>query len=256
MVRVCASTLLPSRTGLPANLPTHSPRPGQAFDCRRSSVAAGRALAARHANASEPDRVKHIQVNRIRQNARGRTQPGYLPCFQQLNSEKRLISGEMYVSGRARQANPSEPCGVKPINISMMPQNSGERTRRAYLHYFQQLNREKGSIFRETYVSGPPPIANSAGLSIFDCRLSRQVCRVQWRGSDTRAGQRRESRRRSKRCGRYEAGMSFRINELPRMVRTESAPFRLMSLAGPVFLAAGPPAEISASQQHVGVIRV
>jgi hypothetical protein len=145
IVHVRPSNLLtPARTGLPDKLPI--------FDCRWI-VAVGQGSAVRPAKASKPNSIKPIQIGRISQNRRRRTQYSNLSCFQQLNREKEPIFGEMYVYRSGEGGEPAEPNRVKPSGISRMFRNRPRRTQRTYLAYFQQLNRERWPIFREMYVS-------------------------------------------------------------------------------------------------------
>jgi hypothetical protein len=153
IVRVCASTPLPSRTRLPANSPI--------FDRRLPIVAAGRDSAVRRAKPTEPNMVKPIHISRMRKNPLRRTHSSYLPYFQKLNRKKGPIFEEMYVSGSDRAGEPGEPNRVKRIQISRIPQKSPRRTQRVYLHCVQQFNGEQRPIFRDMYVSGPRPMADS-----------------------------------------------------------------------------------------------
>lgn len=98
--------------------------------------------------ASEPNRVKPIQVSRLPQNQARRTQHSYLERFQRLNRENWPLLEEMYVS-------PGAPKPAKPFNLSQTKsvayhRNGSRQSHLDYLSCFQSLSREKGPFPEQT----------------------------------------------------------------------------------------------------------
>lgn len=91
IVRVCASTRLPSGTGLLIK--------SSFFNCQALIVATGRGSAPCRLESREPKGLNPIRISRIQKHLPGRTQCSYLRGFQQPRCEKDPIFGEIDVSG-------------------------------------------------------------------------------------------------------------------------------------------------------------
>ncbi len=91
-------------------------------------------------------------------NAEERTRHCYLHCFQCVGPQRWRFFGKRAVSkcrlpAVSRQANPSEPDGVKCKPFNYLSRNAGERTRHSYLYCFQCVAPQNCRFFGKRGVS-------------------------------------------------------------------------------------------------------